>query len=105
MPAVRELRPELRPLAETLRQKLPSLAAQPDAIIAERAPDERAVLAALLQLAELSPDLLATALQDSTIAGDLIFCLGASDLVRSELTAAGDRWIEIFREARSASVQ
>jgi len=105
MPAVRELSPELRPLAETLRQKLPSLAARPDAIVAERAPDERAALAALLQFAELSPDPLAATLQDSTLAGDLIFCLGASDLVRAELTAAGDRWIEIFRAARSASAE
>ncbi len=107
MPAARELRPELRALAEALRHKLPDApgAASVDRLVVERAPDERLALAGLLQLAEQSPDILASALQDQSLAGDLVFCLGASELVKSELGAAGDRWLDIFRHARVASVE
>ena len=105
MPTARELSPELRSLAETLRQKVPSLsAASVDAIVAERAPDERLALAGLLQLAESSPDLLVSALRDLSLASDLIFCLGSSELVRAELAAAGNEWLELFRTSRVGSV-
>ena len=105
MPSEPELSPELQSLAESLRQKLqaPS-AARIDTIVAERAPDERLALAGLLQLAELSPEILGAALLDSSMARDLVFCLGASELVRTELAAAGDRWVELFKLARTASI-
>jgi glutamate-ammonia-ligase adenylyltransferase len=106
MPSARELSPELRLLAETLRQKLPpSCAATVDATVVNRAPDERLALAGLLQLAELSPETLASALADSFIAGDLVFCLGASELVRAELAAAADRWLDIFRSVHGATAE
>ncbi|HTR64046.1 MAG TPA: bifunctional [glutamate--ammonia ligase]-adenylyl-L-tyrosine phosphorylase/[glutamate--ammonia-ligase] adenylyltransferase [Candidatus Binataceae bacterium] len=105
MPSVPELSPGLQSLAESLRQKLHSFPAFPvDSIVAERAPDERLALAGLLQLAELSPDTLATALADQSMARDLAFCLGASEIVRTELAAAGDRWLDLFRLARTASI-
>jgi glutamate-ammonia-ligase adenylyltransferase len=104
MPSARELRPELRVLAETLRLRLhPFPADFVGALVADRAPDERLALAGLLQLADLSTQALASGLSDPAAAADLIFCLGASELIRSELVAAGDRWPELFAAARTAS--
>ncbi len=104
MPSSRELRPELRALAETLRHKLgPFPAGSLDAIVVERAPDERLALAGLIQLAETSPEILSSVLADNEAAGDLIACLGASELLTTELSAAGDRWPEIFGDARRGS--
>src|SRR5215469_8576946 len=104
MPPVRELSSELRPLAETLRQKLEAFSIPAvDALIAENAPDERLALAGLLQLAELTAEPVGIALCDKHIAPDLVFCLGSSELVRSGLVAAGHEWLDLFRRARLSS--
>src|SRR5215467_5374606 len=106
MPPVRELSPELRSLAETLRQKLDaSPVSSVDALITENAPDERLALAGLLQLAEIAPGPVAIALRDNLIATDLVFCLGSSELVRSGLVAAGPDWLEVFKRARLSSAE
>lgn len=101
----RRLRPELTGLGDTLASRLgdPRIAARAAAIVAERAPDERLALAFLLQLAEHSRDELAQALRDEARAGDLIFCLGSSELVATELGIAGPGWLEIFSRARVAT--
>ncbi|MGH7779056.1 MAG: bifunctional [glutamate--ammonia ligase]-adenylyl-L-tyrosine phosphorylase/[glutamate--ammonia-ligase] adenylyltransferase, partial [Candidatus Binataceae bacterium] len=101
----RRLRPELTGLADTLASRLgdPRTAARAAAMVAERAPDERLALAFLLQLAERSRDGLITALRDDALARDLIFCLGASELVATELGIADSGWLEIFTRARGAT--
>ncbi|HVA80491.1 MAG TPA: hypothetical protein VNF29_06165, partial [Candidatus Binataceae bacterium] len=100
------LRPGLEGLADTLAHRLGDAraAARAAAIVAERAPDERLALAFLLQLAEHSRGALASALGDEALAGDLIFCLGASEVVATELGIAGARWLEVFASARAATV-
>ncbi len=105
MPSGRELRPELKALAETLRHKLHPVSANIDALVAEKAPDERLALASMLQIADLDPEGLGATLEDSEVGGDLIFCLGSSELVRSGLVEAGRGWFELFREARGASME
>jgi glutamate-ammonia-ligase adenylyltransferase len=101
----RRLRSELTGLGDTLARRLgdPRIAVRAATIVAERAPDERLALAFLLQLAEHSRDELSAALHDEALAGDLIFCLGASELVATELGIAGPGWLEIFSHARVAT--
>src|SRR2546428_482982 len=70
------------------------------ALVRERAPDEGLALAFLLQLAEQSPVALREALRDRDRAADLIFCLGASELVAAGLCAIGPGWRAFFDEAR-----
>ncbi|MHB8382515.1 MAG: bifunctional [glutamate--ammonia ligase]-adenylyl-L-tyrosine phosphorylase/[glutamate--ammonia-ligase] adenylyltransferase [Candidatus Binataceae bacterium] len=103
----RRLRPELSGLGDTLGRRLgdPRIASRATALVAERAPDERLALAFLLQLAEHSRDELAQAMHDEALAGDLIFCLGASETVATELGIAGPGWLEIFFRARGASAE
>ena len=100
----RRLRSELTGLGDTLARRLgdPRIAVRAATIVAERAPDERLALAFLLQLAEHSRDELSAALHDEALAGDLIFCLGASELVATEI-GIGPGWLEIFSHARVAT--
>src|SRR5208337_3572812 len=72
-------------------------------LVLDRAPDERLALAYLLKLAEQSPALTNRALSDDALAGDLIFCLGCSELIGTALSAMGDSWLEFFSSARTAS--
>ena len=103
----RRLRPELTGLADTLARRLGDAraAARASAIVAERAPDERLALAFLLQIAEHSRDALLAGLRDDALAGDLIFCLGSSETVATELGMAGVPWLEIFTRARGGTVE
>jgi glutamate-ammonia-ligase adenylyltransferase len=103
----RRLRPELTGLADTLGSRLGDAraAARASALVAQRAPDERLALAFLLQLAEHSRGSLLAAMRDEALAGDLIFCLGASETVATELGMAGLPWLEVFTRARGASVE
>ncbi len=73
-------------------------------LVAETAPDERLALAFLLRLGDQSRDTLLSALGDPASARDLVFCLGASELVASELAASGPGWYEIFAGARRSNV-
>ncbi len=100
------LRPELSGLADTLARRLNDgrLAARAAATVAERAPDERLALAFLLQLADHSRDTLSAALRDDELRADLIFCLGGSELVATELAMTGASWLEFFTRARAATV-
>jgi [glutamine synthetase] adenylyltransferase / [glutamine synthetase]-adenylyl-L-tyrosine phosphorylase len=93
---------QLAPLAGALRLKLGDHRAADRALrlVGEVAPDERLALAFLIQLAELSHDSIARALSDNAVARDLVFCLGASELVAADLAAAGAGWLEIFAQAR-----
>ncbi|MGC1340583.1 MAG: bifunctional [glutamate--ammonia ligase]-adenylyl-L-tyrosine phosphorylase/[glutamate--ammonia-ligase] adenylyltransferase [Candidatus Binataceae bacterium] len=101
----RRLRSELTGLGETLARRLGDarIAVRATTMVAERAPDERLALAFLLQLAEHSREQLTAALRDEAIAGDLIFCLGSSEVVATELGIAGPGWLEIFSRARVAT--
>src|SRR5271166_140628 len=71
--------------------------------VVDRAADERLALAFLLELGTRSPTVLMRALADPREASDLIFCLGASELVAANLSAIGERWCEVFRAARAQS--
>ncbi len=70
-----------------------------------RAPDERLALAFLLKLAEDSADVLKSVLRDRAAGDDLVFCLGSSELIATELSSAGARWGEVFLDARAATVE
>lgn len=92
--------PALRGLADNLaRTAGPDAAATAIGMVRERAPDERLAAAMMVRLAEPSPRPLKDLMRDPARAGDLAFCLGASELVGNELCAAGDRWPELFKRA------
>ncbi|MDO8430871.1 MAG: bifunctional [glutamate--ammonia ligase]-adenylyl-L-tyrosine phosphorylase/[glutamate--ammonia-ligase] adenylyltransferase [Candidatus Binatus sp.] len=92
-------------LADRLKRRLGNqrLAEQALRTIAARAPDERLAMAFLLKLAEDSSGALKNVLRDRAAASDLIFCLGSSELVATELTYAGAEWAAAFEAARTAS--
>jgi [glutamine synthetase] adenylyltransferase / [glutamine synthetase]-adenylyl-L-tyrosine phosphorylase len=94
---------DLRGLAERLAELIANeqVARRALASIRERAPDERLALAFMLKLAEQSPIELALALRDPSRTNDLAFCLGASELVGSELSKIGDRWVDFLDDART----
>ena len=94
---------DLRGLAARLAELIADgeVAGRALAAIRERAPDERIALAFMLKLAEQSPVALTTALRDSSRTNDLAFCLGASELVGSELSKVGDRWVDFLDDART----
>jgi glutamate-ammonia-ligase adenylyltransferase len=71
--------------------------------VLDRAADERLALAFLIELGTRSPTPLMRVLADPREASDLIFCLGASELVAANLSALGLRWVEVFRAARAQS--
>jgi [glutamine synthetase] adenylyltransferase / [glutamine synthetase]-adenylyl-L-tyrosine phosphorylase len=96
------LGPELNVLAERLGSRLgnPRAAAFASRLVLERAPDEQLALAFLLKLAEQSPMPLARALADRSCASDLVFCLGASEVVATGICAMESRWLDFFKMAR-----
>ncbi len=107
MPETVVLAPELRDLAAQLARLLgdSDLAAAATAAVAHRAPDERLALATLLKLVEESPAELKAALADTALAGDLVQCVGGSEVIAQGLGTMGPRWLEFFRAARRASVE
>ncbi len=94
-------------LADRLKRRLGNqrLAEQALRAITTRAPDERLAIAFLLKLAEDSADALKNILRDRAAASDLVFCLGSSELVATELSFAGCGWVEAFSEARAANAE
>ncbi len=101
----RKLAPGLAGVAKRLAGRLASErhGAAAVRLVVERAPDERLALAFLLKLAEQSPSVVKRALSDRALAGDLVFCLGSSELIAAGLSAMGDEWLECFAAARAAS--
>jgi glutamate-ammonia-ligase adenylyltransferase len=79
----------------------PALASETFRRVRERAPDEQLALAFLLQLGERAASTLGDALRDDLRADDLIFCLGASELIASGLATNGPTWVALFDRARS----
>lgn len=90
-------------LAERVGRLLddPALASTTLRRVSERAPDDQLALAFLLRLGELSVPILRDALRDDARANDLIFCLGASEMIGSGLSLSGPVWIAAFERARS----
>src|SRR6202158_1150021 len=82
--------PQLTVLADRLKRRLGNirLAEQALAAVTRRAPDERLALAFLLKLAEDSATELKNVLRDRAAGEDLVFCLGSSELVATELSSA-----------------
>jgi [glutamine synthetase] adenylyltransferase / [glutamine synthetase]-adenylyl-L-tyrosine phosphorylase len=105
--ATESFAPELRGLAARFAERLGDRRAAEStlALVRERAPDDRLALAFLLKLAEQSPATLAAALRDPQRAADLVFCLGASELVASDLSALDARWLAFFDQARTNSTE
>jgi [glutamine synthetase] adenylyltransferase / [glutamine synthetase]-adenylyl-L-tyrosine phosphorylase len=101
---VGDFAPDLRGLAARLAGLIADAetAARVLAAIRERAPDDRLALAFMLKLAEQSPAEFARALQDTSRTNDLAFCLGASELVASELSKIGEGWVDFIDVARTA---
>jgi glutamate-ammonia-ligase adenylyltransferase len=93
-------------LGKQLRDQLGSerLAQQALAAVRDRAPDEQLAMAFLTKLAENSADALKEVLQDRDAGADLIFCLGSSELVATELSIAGADWPRIFLDARAQTL-
>jgi glutamate-ammonia-ligase adenylyltransferase len=56
-------------------------------------------------LAEDSPAALREVLRDREAGADLIFCLGSSELVATELSSAGSGWAEYFLRARAENIE
>src|SRR5208282_4846566 len=98
--------PQLAVLAKRLRDRLGNdrLAQQALAAVEERAPDDQLALAFLLKLAEDSAAALKGVLRDRAAGGDLVFCLGSSELVATELSLAGPGWAEFFLDARAETI-
>ncbi len=98
---------QLTVLADRLKRRLGNqrLAEQALAAVTKRAPDERLALAFLLKLAEDSPTALKNVLRDRAAGEDLIFCLGSSELIATELSSAGPRWDEVFLDARDSTIE
>ncbi|MGO9056415.1 MAG: bifunctional [glutamate--ammonia ligase]-adenylyl-L-tyrosine phosphorylase/[glutamate--ammonia-ligase] adenylyltransferase [Candidatus Binataceae bacterium] len=95
------LNPELQGLATRLGAIVGRSVATADAVrlVVQRAPDERLALVSLLKLAEQSATALAAVLEDHALAGDLIFCLGSSEIAGAYLGAQPD-WLAAFEAAR-----
>ncbi|MDB5107703.1 MAG: (Glutamate--ammonia-ligase) adenylyltransferase, partial [Candidatus Binatus sp.] len=99
--------PDLEVLAVRLKRRLNNQRLAEEALraITARAPDERLALAFLLKLAEESPDSLKEILRDREAAGDLIFCLGSSEIVATELSSRGPEWAREFSAARNETFE
>src|SRR6266436_2199511 len=97
---------ELSVLASRVAKRLGDSAAASSALklVRERAPDERLALAFLLKLVEQSATSLRAVLADPARAADLVFCLGASELVATGLCAIDPlAWPEFFESARTST--
>jgi [glutamine synthetase] adenylyltransferase / [glutamine synthetase]-adenylyl-L-tyrosine phosphorylase len=99
--------PQFAVLARRLKARLGNerLAQQAISSVKDRAPDGQLALAFLTKLAENSAAALKNVLRDRTAGGDLIFCLGSSELIATELSLAGPDWAEIFLEARAQTIE
>ncbi len=73
-------------------------------LVRETAPDERLALAFLLQLGEKAPADLRRFTADSATIKDLIFCLGASELIGTGLANVAG-WPALFERARQATLE
>jgi glutamate-ammonia-ligase adenylyltransferase len=93
--------PDLIPLAERTAARVgdSALAAETLKLVQEHAPDERLALAFILKLAEESPSELRDALGDQLLSKALVFCLGGSELIATDLAAMGSSWLRFFRDA------
>src|ERR1700687_577640 len=98
---------QLMVLADRLKRRLGNqrLAEQALGAVTKRAPDERLALAFLLKLAEDSATALKKVLRDRAAGEDLVFCLGSSELIATELSSAGPRWDEVFFDARDSTIE
>src|SRR6266849_1353322 len=97
---------ELSVLASRVAKRLGDSAAASSALklVRERAPDERLALAFLLKLVEQSAASLRAVLADPARAADLVFCVGASELVATGLCAIDPlAWPEFFESARTST--
>src|SRR6266851_6001516 len=97
---------ELSVLASRVAKRLGDSAAASSALklVRERAPDERLALAFLLKLVEQSATSLRAVLADPARAADLVFCIGASELVATGLCAIDPlAWPEFFESARTST--
>ena len=96
----------LWPLAEVLVRQLPDrgLAEATLRLLRERAPDEQLALAFLTKLLEQTPAETTQILREPPCASDLIFCLGASELIGSGLFTLGTPWVSAFQNARAGAV-
>jgi [glutamine synthetase] adenylyltransferase / [glutamine synthetase]-adenylyl-L-tyrosine phosphorylase len=94
----------LWPLVDSVLHALtePGLAEMTLLIVRERAPDEQLALAALARLLEASPSETTRILCDPNCASDLVFCLGASELVGTGLITLGSEWSSAFQDARAS---
>src|SRR5580704_4901353 len=106
MPRTATQSPQLAVLAKRLKDRLGNarLAQQALAAVKERSPDDQLALAFLTKLAENSATALKDVLRDRKAGGDLIFCLGSSELIATELSLAGPEWAEIFLDARAQTI-
>jgi [glutamine synthetase] adenylyltransferase / [glutamine synthetase]-adenylyl-L-tyrosine phosphorylase len=95
----------LWPLVDRVLQHFPDgdLAKVTLRMVRERAPDEQLALAFLTKLLDQSPTVTAEILGSSQCESDLIFCLGASELVGSGLVTLGTEWGSAFKEARGST--
>src|SRR5260370_16872834 len=66
------------------------------AAVKDRAPDDQLALAFLTKLAENSATALKDVLRDRAAGSDLIFCLGSSALIATQLSLAGPASAEPF---------
>jgi [glutamine synthetase] adenylyltransferase / [glutamine synthetase]-adenylyl-L-tyrosine phosphorylase len=98
--------PQLAVLAKRLKDRLGNarLAQSALAAVRDRAPDDQLALAFLTKLAENSAAELKDVLRDRAAGADLIFCLGSSELVATELSLAGPEWAGIFLAARAQTI-
>src|SRR5271166_5790333 len=106
MPRKAAQSPQLAVLAKRLKDRLGNarLAQNALAAVEERAPDEQLALAFLTKLAENSAAALKDVMRDRAAGIDLIFCLGSSELIATELSLAGPAWAEIFLDARARTI-
>src|SRR5580700_1578052 len=81
-----------------------TLAGRAMRIARDHAADEQLALATLLKLAEESPASMREALADRELARDLVFCLGASEIVAGEMSQAGAEWLRVFASARGETI-
>ena len=102
MSAVQQMPAAFSTLARKLESTLENatLAGRAMRIVHDHAADEQLALATLSRVAEESPSAMREALDDREFARDLIFCLGASEIVAGEMSQAGGEWLRLFASAR-----
>jgi [glutamine synthetase] adenylyltransferase / [glutamine synthetase]-adenylyl-L-tyrosine phosphorylase len=95
--------PPLWPLVDIILQRLPDqeLAEVNLGRVRERAPDEQLALAFLAELLDQSPGETTEMLRSAECAYDLVFCLGASQIIGTGLVTLGMNWSTAFKAART----